>query len=96
MRGASSSSASSLWKREGVKIEVSDEDAATLKAGTVDFYSFSYYMSATAFADPKASEGGNTGGTATRTSRRATGARQSTEGLKYYMEEVYDRYRSRS
>ena len=42
-----------------MRIEVSPEDAATLKAGTVDFYSFSYYMSSTATADPALDEAGN-------------------------------------
>ena len=94
VRGAYPSWAPSLWKREGVKIEVSDEDAATLKAGTVDFYSFSYYMSATASADPKASEGGNIFGGAGNPylEKSDWGWAIDPEGLKYYLEEVYDRY----
>ena len=94
VRGAYPSWAPSLWKREGVKVEVSDEDAATLKAGTVDFYSFSYYMSATASADPKASEGGNIFGGAGNPylEKSDWGWAIDPEGLKYYLEEVYDRY----
>lgn len=59
VRGAYPAWAPALWEREGVRIEVSPEDAATLKAGTVDFYSFSYYMSSTATADPALAEAGN-------------------------------------
>lgn len=58
VRGAYPAWAPALWEREGVRIEVSPEDAATLKAGTVDFYSFSYYMSSTATADPALAEAG--------------------------------------
>jgi len=36
VRGAYPAWAPALWEREGVRIEVSPEDAATLKAGTVD------------------------------------------------------------
>ena len=94
VRGAYPAWAPSVWKREGVTIEVSDEDAATLKAGTVDFYSFSYYMSATASADPKASEGGNIFGGAGNPylEKSDWGWAIDPEGLKYYLEEVYDRY----
>lgn len=59
VRGAYPAWAPALWERGGVRIEVSPEDAATLKAGTVDFYSFSYYMSSTATADPALAEAGN-------------------------------------
>ena len=64
VRGAYPAWAPALWEREGVRIEVSPEDAATLKAGTVDFYSFSYYMSSTATADPALAEAGNIFGSA--------------------------------
>ena len=58
------------------------------------FYSFSYYMSATASADPKASEGGNIFGGAGNPylEKSDWGWAIDPEGLKYYMEEVYDRY----
>ena len=94
VRGAYPAWAPSVWKREGVTIEVSEEDAATLKAGTVDFYSFSYYMSSTASADPKASEGGNIFGGAGNPylEKSDWGWAIDPEGLKYYLEEVYDRY----
>ena len=94
VRGAYPAWAKALWAREGVSIEVSDEDAATLKAGTVDFYSFSYYMSATATSDPKLIEAGNIfGGAGNEYLKKSDwGWAIDPQGLKYYLEEVYDRY----
>ena len=94
VRGAYPAWAPSVWARAGVTVEVSDEDAATLKAGTVDFYSFSYYMSSTASADPKALEGGNIFGGAGNPylEKSDWGWAIDPQGLKYYLEEVYDRY----
>ena len=44
VRGEYPSFAGRLWDEYGVDLKVSDEDAATLKAGTVDFLPFSYYF----------------------------------------------------
>ena len=41
-----------IWREKGIDIEVSEEDARTLKEGTVDFISFSYYKSECSTADP--------------------------------------------
>ena len=94
VRGAYPAWAPSVWAREGVSVEVSDEDAATLKAGTVDFYSFSYYMSSTASVDPKVLEKGNIFGGAGNPylEKSDWGWAIDPQGLKYYLEEVYDRY----
>lgn len=94
VRGAYPAWAPALWEREGVRIEVSPEDAATLKAGTVDFYSFSYYMSSTATADPALAEAGNIfGGAGNEYLKKSDwGWAIDPEGLRYYLEEVYDRY----
>ncbi len=94
VRGAYPAWAPAVWKREGVSIEVSDEDKATLAAGKVDFYSFSYYMSSTASADPKLIEGGNIfGGAGNEYLKKSDwGWAIDPKGLKYYLEEVYDRY----
>ena len=94
VRGAYPAWAPSVWARAGVTIEVSDEDAATLKAGTVDFYSFSYYMSGTASTDPKVLEQGNIFGGAGNPylEKSDWGWAIDPQGLKYYLEEVYDRY----
>ena len=94
VRGAYPSWAPALWRREGVKIEVTPEEAATLKAGTVDFYSFSYYMSATATTDPALVEKGNIfGGAGNEYLKKSDwGWAIDPKGLRYYLEEVYDRY----
>lgn len=40
------------YEREGITLTLTEAEKADLKAGTVDFISFSYYMSACAAADP--------------------------------------------
>ncbi|MCH3943365.1 MAG: family 1 glycosylhydrolase [Atopobiaceae bacterium] len=94
VRGAYPAWGESYLARQGVTLEVSDEDAATLKAGTVDFYSFSYYMSSTASTDPKLLEGGNLFGGAGNPylEKSDWGWAIDPKGLRYYLEEVYDRY----
>ena len=94
VRGAYPSWAPALWRREGVRVEVTPEDAATLKAGTVDFYSFSYYMSTTATADDSQIEPGNIFGGARNEYLKKSdwGWAIDPKGLRYYLEEVYDRY----
>ena len=59
--------------------ELAARDANVPGAGTVDFYSFSYYMSATASLEaPEQGRGNVLAAWATRTSNRATGAGPST------------------
>lgn len=41
------------YAREGITLELTEEDRAALREGTVDFVSFSYYMSAVASGDPE-------------------------------------------
>ncbi len=41
------------YERNGVKFELSEEEAETLMNGTVDFLSFSYYMSSVSSVDPE-------------------------------------------
>lgn len=40
------------YERTGIKLELTDEDKETLKNGTVDFISFSYYMTSCVSTDP--------------------------------------------
>ena len=94
VRGAYPAWAPALWRREGAEITVSDEDAAILKAGTVDFYSFSYYMSSTASTDEAKIAKGNifAGAGNPYLEASAWGWAIDPQGLKYYLAEVYDRY----
>ncbi|MBQ4251729.1 MAG: family 1 glycosylhydrolase, partial [Erysipelotrichaceae bacterium] len=41
------------YEREGVRFSLTPEEAETLKKGTVDFLSFSYYMSSVTSVDPE-------------------------------------------
>ena len=49
------------YERKNIKFELTEEDKQTLKEGTVDFITFSYYMSGCVSADPEvlANQGGN-------------------------------------
>ncbi|MBQ0065469.1 MAG: family 1 glycosylhydrolase [Firmicutes bacterium] len=44
------------YKNKGIDIQLTDEQKATLKNGTVDFISFSYYMTNCITVDPNAAE----------------------------------------
>lgn len=60
-RGYYPSSKLKQYEQAGIDFTLSDEDEAILKEGTVDFITFSYYMSACVSADPEviASQSGN-------------------------------------
>ncbi len=76
-----------------VKMEEGDEDI--LKKGTVDFYSFSYYMSSCASVDPEALKAaGNmfTGIKNPYLQASEWGWQIDPEGLRIYLNEVYGRY----
>lgn len=47
VRGKIPTYAQNYWQQKGIHIQISDEEAAFLKAGTVDYIGFSYYMSGT-------------------------------------------------
>ncbi len=49
------------YAKNGINFSLTDEEKETLKNGTVDFITFSYYMSSVASADPEvlANQGGN-------------------------------------
>lgn len=60
-RGYYPSSKLKQYEQAGIDFTLSDEDEAILKEGTVDFITFSYYMSACVSADPEviAGQSGN-------------------------------------
>ncbi len=99
VRGAYSCWAPKIWEREGVDVDymkgLAERDAEVLKAGCVDFYSFSYYMSATAgLPDDSEGSGGNIFGGMGNPYLVASdwGWPIDPEGLRWYLETVYDRY----
>ncbi|MDO4806543.1 MAG: family 1 glycosylhydrolase [Coriobacteriales bacterium] len=98
VRGAYPAWAKTLWKKNGVDVAMMEElaarDADILKAGTVDFYSFSYYMSSTASADPKEMGKGNVFAGIPNPYLKASdwGWQIDPEGLYWYLHTLYDRY----
>ena len=80
----------------GVTVETSQEDAETLKSGTVDFYSFSYYATKCASADEANLEHvkGNvfTGVKNPHLPVTKWGQQTDPKGLRWYLNEVYGRY----
>lgn len=94
-RGVYPSFAKKLWAEEGVSVEVSAEDAEALRDGTVDFFTFSYYFSTTATDDPTVpiAAGNMMRGPANPyLSASGWGWSIDPKGLRYYLNELYDRY----
>ena len=86
-----------LWERKGISLKIEDGDLEILKEGTVDFYTFSYYMSNCITVDPNAQgTGGNivaTGAKNPYLEASAWGWQIDPKGLRYTLNEIYDRYR---
>lgn len=83
------------FKEMGVELVIEDGDLEILKAGTVDFYTFSYYMSLCASADEdKAKAEGNLMGGVKNPYLEASdwGWQIDPKGLRYTLNEIYDRY----
>ena len=94
VRGSYPAWAPAFWRGEGVWLDVSDEDAATLAAGKVDFISFSYYSSAAASArDLEPATGNLFGGVNNpHLQKSAWGWAVDPKGLRWFLNEAYDRY----
>ncbi|QFJ54814.1 glycoside hydrolase family 1 protein [Pseudobutyrivibrio xylanivorans] len=96
VRGEYPAYSKSIWDRLGVTIKMEPGDEEILKQGTVDFYTFSYYMSNTISANPAANEGeGNLilGGKNPYLESSDWGWQIDPQGLRYVLNEIYDRYR---
>lgn len=84
------------FKEKGIQLAISAEDEADLKAGTVDFYSFSYYMTTCIAAQPE--NGDKTGGNLFGGNKNPHletsewGWQIDPVGLRYTLNELYDRY----
>lgn len=84
-----------MFERKGIHIVTEPGDAEILKAGCVDFVSFSYYMSMTESVDPNAERTpGNTvlGVKNPYLSSSDWGWQIDPMGLRYSLIELYDRY----
>ncbi|GBG94298.1 6-phospho-beta-glucosidase [Ligilactobacillus salitolerans] len=84
-----------LWAQHDVKLDITDEDLAELKQGTVDLYTFSYYMSsAVTTHETKETVGGNFTIGAKNPYLQYSEWEWADDpmGLQYYLEVVNDRY----
>ncbi|MCH5353897.1 MAG: glycoside hydrolase family 1 protein [Acutalibacter sp.] len=97
VRGEYPAYAPRMWKEMGVELKMEPGDLELLKEGTVDFYTFSYYMSNCVSAAPEA-EGisGNVisfGKKNPYLKASDWGWQIDPEGLRWALNEIYDRYR---
>lgn len=95
VRGTYPHFAKRFFQENGIKIHMAEEDAAVLKQGHVDFYSFSYYMSGCVSADPKQAErAGNMMMGLPNPYLKASdwGWQIDPKGLRWYLNEIYGRY----
>ncbi len=85
-----------FFAENNITIQKEPGDEELMREGTVDFYTFSYYMSACESADPKviAEAGGNLVGGVTNPYLKASdwGWQIDPKGLHYTLNEIYDRY----
>ena len=87
--------AKQYWKENNIQIQMEEGDEALLKEGTVDFYSFSYYMTNCVSTDPDLEGiGGNLIGGVKNPYLKASdwGWQIDPDGLRYTLNELYARY----
>ena len=95
VRGAYPYFSRRLWDEQGVKIAMEPGDIEALAAGTVDFYTFSYYMSTAVSTDPSlAGTAGNlVGGTKNPYLASSDwGWQIDPVGLRVALNQIYERY----
>lgn len=83
------------FKDHNIHVRMEPGDLEDIKEGTVDFYSFSYYMSSTATVDPEVQKkAGNmfTGVPNPYLKASDWGWQIDPEGLRIYLNEIYGRY----
>ena len=83
------------FERNGISFEITQQDLQDIKEGTVDFYSFSYYMSNCITGQKNAAQvSGNVMGGAKNPYLKATewDWQIDPKGLRYTLNRVYDRY----
>lgn len=86
------------WDREGISLDITQDDLSELKAGTVDYIGFSYYLSSTVSSEDSVERvgSGNAAGVDTvenpYLTRSEWGWQIDPKGLRYYINEMTDRY----
>lgn len=84
-----------MWKEHNVNLEITEQDVKDLKEGTVDIYTFSYYMSTivtTHKVDEKVGGNFSAGAKNPYLTYSDWGWALDPDGLTYYLEMIYDRY----
>lgn len=87
--------ATRLWNEHHVQLDITDEDREELKKGTVDMYTFSYYMTSvvtTHESDDMVSGNFAAGVRNPYLQYSDWGWALDPKGLRYYLEMIYDRY----
>jgi 6-phospho-beta-glucosidase len=95
VRGAYPAWAPRFWREHGIELHWEPGDKEALAAGTVDFYSFSYYMSTVVGThdDLEYASGNMTfGGKNPYLAASEWGWQIDATGLRYTLNELYDRY----
>ncbi|MCR5527410.1 MAG: family 1 glycosylhydrolase [Lachnospiraceae bacterium] len=95
VRGYYPSYADRFFEEHDIHLKTEPTDAEDLKNGTVDFYTFSYYMSSCASASGEgATTGGNLTGGLKNPYLEASewGWQIDPKGLRYTLNAIYDRY----
>lgn len=84
-----------LWKEHNVNLEITEQDLEDLRTGTVDMYTFSYYMSNNATThktDDMVKGNFSAGARNPYLNYSDWGWATDADGLQYYLEKMYDRY----
>lgn len=85
------------WERTGIQLDRTEEDAEALKAGVVDYFSFSYYMSMVSTRDEgdKEKVSGNLASSVKNPYLDVTewNWQIDPKGLRFSLIDLYDRYR---
>ena len=95
VRGAYPYYAKRFWEENGINIKMEDGDLELLKEGTVDFFTFSYYMTNCVSTDPaqQKTDGNFMGGTKNPYLESSDwGWQIDPKGLRYTLNEIYGRY----
>lgn len=96
VRGYYPSYMNRFFKENNITIQKEAGDDEILREGTVDFYTFSYYMSVCESADPEVTgkaSGNLVGGVANPYLKASDwGWQIDPKGLRYSLNEIYDRY----
>lgn len=95
VRGHYPSYAKRFWRENGIELDIHEGDLDDIREGTVDFYTFSYYMSTVVGThdDVEMAQGNMTfGGKNPYLESTDWGWQIDPDGLRFALNEIYDRY----